>query len=164
MGLELSNATSSTCWIFVSLFDEAHNPKVVSSNLTPATNFGSKARTQASGLFVWGRGETQESGCLRLSESRRKRGIRGPKVVSFLRFAQGRQIGLPQPIEEVSGPEPRVPALFYFGEDIQSRMEHPKTYVPKSGTWGTWRGGGWGTEGRLRIGMVCSLLNRQEKC
>ena len=38
LGLELSNATSSICWIFVSLFDEAHNPKVVSSNLTPATN------------------------------------------------------------------------------------------------------------------------------
>ena len=26
-------------WIFVPLFDEAHNPKVVRSNLTPATNF-----------------------------------------------------------------------------------------------------------------------------
>jgi hypothetical protein len=39
LGLELSNATSSICWIFVSLFDEAHNPKVVSSNLTPATNY-----------------------------------------------------------------------------------------------------------------------------
>jgi hypothetical protein len=37
LGLELSNATSSICWIFVPLFDEAHNPKVVSSNLTPAT-------------------------------------------------------------------------------------------------------------------------------
>jgi hypothetical protein len=33
----LSNATSSICWIFVPLIDEAHNPKVVSSNLTPAT-------------------------------------------------------------------------------------------------------------------------------
>jgi len=38
LGLELSNATSSSYWIFVLLFDEAHNPKVVSSNLTPATN------------------------------------------------------------------------------------------------------------------------------
>jgi hypothetical protein len=37
LGLELSNARSSICWIFVLLFDEAHNPKVVSSNLTPAT-------------------------------------------------------------------------------------------------------------------------------
>jgi len=34
LGLELSNATSSIYWIFVPLFDEAHNPKVVSSNLT----------------------------------------------------------------------------------------------------------------------------------
>jgi hypothetical protein len=33
--LELSNATSSICWIFVLLFDEAHKPKVVSSNLPP---------------------------------------------------------------------------------------------------------------------------------
>jgi hypothetical protein len=38
VGFELSNATSSIYWIFVPLFDEAHNPKVVSSNLTPATN------------------------------------------------------------------------------------------------------------------------------
>jgi hypothetical protein len=37
LGLELSNATSSIYWIFALLFDEAHNPKVVSSNLTPAT-------------------------------------------------------------------------------------------------------------------------------
>jgi hypothetical protein len=29
LGLELSNATSSICWIFVQLFDDAHNPKVV---------------------------------------------------------------------------------------------------------------------------------------
>jgi len=34
LGLELSNATSSICWTFVPLLDEAHNPKVVSSNLT----------------------------------------------------------------------------------------------------------------------------------
>jgi len=39
LGLELSNATSSICWIFVPLFDEAHNPKVVGSNPTPATKF-----------------------------------------------------------------------------------------------------------------------------
>jgi hypothetical protein len=39
LGLELSNATSSIYWIFALLFDEAHNPKVVSSNLTAATNF-----------------------------------------------------------------------------------------------------------------------------
>jgi hypothetical protein len=39
VGLELSNATSSICWIFAPLFDEAHNPKVVSSNLPPATIF-----------------------------------------------------------------------------------------------------------------------------
>jgi len=38
LGLELSNATSSICWIFAPLFDEAHNPKVVGSNPTPATN------------------------------------------------------------------------------------------------------------------------------
>src|SRR5277367_6031966 len=38
LGLELSNATSSICEIFAMRFDEAHNPKVVSSNLTPATN------------------------------------------------------------------------------------------------------------------------------
>jgi hypothetical protein len=29
VGLELSNATSSICWIFVLLFDEAHNPKAI---------------------------------------------------------------------------------------------------------------------------------------
>jgi hypothetical protein len=28
-GLEQSNATSSICWIFVLLFDEAHNPKAI---------------------------------------------------------------------------------------------------------------------------------------
>jgi len=38
LGLELSNATLSIYWIFALLFDEAHNPKVVSSNLSPATN------------------------------------------------------------------------------------------------------------------------------
>ena len=32
----------------------AHNPKVVSSNLTPATNSRCKPRTQASGVFVFG--------------------------------------------------------------------------------------------------------------
>ena len=37
LGLELSNATSSIYEIFAVLFCEAHNPKVVSSNLTPAT-------------------------------------------------------------------------------------------------------------------------------
>jgi hypothetical protein len=37
LDLELSNATSSICWIFVPLFDEPHNPKVASSNLAPAT-------------------------------------------------------------------------------------------------------------------------------
>ena len=39
LGLELSNATASICEIFALLFCEAHNPKVVSSNLTPATNY-----------------------------------------------------------------------------------------------------------------------------
>jgi hypothetical protein len=38
LGLELSNATASIYWIFAVLFCKAHNPKVVSSNLTPATN------------------------------------------------------------------------------------------------------------------------------
>jgi hypothetical protein len=37
LGLELSNATASIYWIFAVLFCKAHNPKVVSSNLTPAT-------------------------------------------------------------------------------------------------------------------------------
>jgi len=37
LGLELSNATASICEIFALLFCDAHNPKVVSSNLTPAT-------------------------------------------------------------------------------------------------------------------------------
>jgi len=36
LGLELSNATASIYWIFVLQFC-THNPKVVSSNLTPAT-------------------------------------------------------------------------------------------------------------------------------
>jgi hypothetical protein len=34
------------------VFYPAHNPKVVSSNLTPATNSGFKGRAQAPGLFV----------------------------------------------------------------------------------------------------------------
>ena len=38
VGLELSNATSSIGWIFVPLFDEAHNPEVGGSNPTPATS------------------------------------------------------------------------------------------------------------------------------
>jgi len=38
LGLELSNATASIYEIFALLFCDAHNPKVVSSNLTPATN------------------------------------------------------------------------------------------------------------------------------
>jgi hypothetical protein len=38
LDLELSNATASIYEIFALLFCEAHNPKVVSSNLTPATN------------------------------------------------------------------------------------------------------------------------------
>jgi hypothetical protein len=37
VSFELSNATASTCEIFALLSCEAHNPKVVSSNLTPAT-------------------------------------------------------------------------------------------------------------------------------
>jgi hypothetical protein len=35
VGFELSNATSSIYWIFVPLFDEAHNPKVVSVQAAP---------------------------------------------------------------------------------------------------------------------------------
>ena len=39
MGLELSNATSSICWIFVPLFDEAHNPKFSRFELTEMPRF-----------------------------------------------------------------------------------------------------------------------------
>ncbi len=43
MGFQLSNATASICEIFALFFYEVHNPKVVSSNLAPATNLGCKA-------------------------------------------------------------------------------------------------------------------------
>jgi hypothetical protein len=42
---ELSNATASIYEIFALLFCEAHNPKVVSSNLTPATTGRLRGKT-----------------------------------------------------------------------------------------------------------------------
>jgi len=35
------------------------------------------------------------------------------------------------------GPEPRIPALFYFVQEIKVGSKHSKTHVPKGGTWGT---------------------------
>jgi hypothetical protein len=52
LGLELSNATSSICWIFVPLFCVAHNPKVVSSNLTPATMGAARKILSAPFFFI----------------------------------------------------------------------------------------------------------------
>ena len=44
-----------------------HNPEVVSSNLTPATNLRFTGRAQAPGLFVFGVTSPAESGCLLLA-------------------------------------------------------------------------------------------------
>ena len=53
MDLELSNATASIYEIFALLFCEAHNPKVVSSNLTPAT-MGAQEENPLSALLIYG--------------------------------------------------------------------------------------------------------------
>jgi hypothetical protein len=53
LGLELSNATSSICRIFVPLFDEAHNPKVASSNLTPTLNRVGYSRFRFPSFSKW---------------------------------------------------------------------------------------------------------------
>jgi hypothetical protein len=82
LGLELSNATSSIYWIFVLLFDEAHNPKVVSSNLTPATNwvFANERPDAPSGLFLFAQGyEPARIGLSFSSESRKISCTRGRK-------------------------------------------------------------------------------------
>jgi hypothetical protein len=53
LGLELSNATASIYWNFAVLFCKAHNPKVVSSNLTPAT-MGAREENPLSALLICG--------------------------------------------------------------------------------------------------------------
>jgi hypothetical protein len=78
----------------------AHNPKVVSSNLTPATNLRS------------------------------------------------------------SGPEPRIPALFPFGDEkSETRLEHPKTCVPKTGTCGTRQIAGRRGRGASQLTVSVSVMD-----
>jgi hypothetical protein len=86
LGLELSNATSSICWIFVPLFDEAHNPKVVGSNPTPATNLRNKIegfRESTGSPFSW---KTQFMHVLRMFSGRSPR----------KRLPHGSNFGLPR--------------------------------------------------------------------
>jgi hypothetical protein len=98
---------------------------------------GFTGRAQAPGLFVFVGLQLEESGCLLLGESRKLRGIRGPKVVSSLLPAQGRQICPPAQIREVQGRNPGFRLFLFLGMGDQNKPEYPKTHLPNGGTWGT---------------------------
>jgi len=92
----------------------------------PATNLGFTGRAQAPGLFVFVGLLLEESSCLLLGESRKLRGIRGPKVVSSLLSAQDRQICPPHQIEKPRAGTQDSGSFCFWGWAIKTNRSTPR--------------------------------------
>jgi len=70
--------------------------------------------------------QLEESGCLLLGESRKLRGIRGPKVVSSLLSAQERQICPPHQIEKPRAGTQDSGSFCFWGCAIKTNRSTPR--------------------------------------